>query len=103
MRDIALLPLAILLYGSGFLVWPACALAWRKARRTRALRLVFFLELLCLITLYGFMCFSTGILEHGYYWLVLMILANILFTPFAIGAAIYDFFRSQPLTALTSQ
>jgi hypothetical protein len=103
MRDIAFLPLAILLYGSGLLVWPACALAWRKERRTPALRIVFFLELVCLLTLGGFMCFSTGILQHGYYWLVLMILANILFTPFAIGAAIYDFSRGQTRTALTSQ
>ena len=95
MRDIALLPLLIILYGSGLLIWPACALAWRKTRRTRALRWAFFVKLVCLLTLYAFGCFSRGILEHGYYWLVLMIMANIVFTPFAIGAAIYDFFRGQ--------
>lgn len=95
MTDIALAPLAILLYGSGLLIWPVCALLWRKKRRTRALRWVFFSELFCLLVLYGFATFSNGILEHGYYWLVLMIVANVGFTPIALGAAIYDYFRGQ--------
>src|SRR5436305_11594804 len=102
MKDIALLPLAILLYGSGLLVCPACALAWRRPRRMRALPLVFFLELLCLLIHYGFMCFSRGMLEHGYYWLVLLILANILLTLLAIGAGVFDFLCGQAWSALTS-
>jgi hypothetical protein len=95
MRDLALAPVAALFYGSGLLVWPVCALLWRKKRRTRALRWVFFSELVCLLVLYGFAAFSRGILEHGYYWLLLMILANIVFTPLAIGAAVYDYIRGE--------
>jgi hypothetical protein len=96
MNDLAVAPLAILLYGSGLLIWPVCALLWRKKRRTLALRWVSLSELIGLLVLYGFASFSRGILEHGYYWLVLMILANIVFTPLAMGAAIYDYFRGQP-------
>jgi hypothetical protein len=95
MHDIAFAPLAILLYGSGLLVWPVCALLWRKKRRTRALRWVFLSELLCLLVLFGFAAFSRGILEHGYSWLILMIVANIAFTPLAMGGACYDYFRAR--------
>ena len=35
MNDLAVAPLAILLYGSGLLIWPACALLWRKNRTRR--------------------------------------------------------------------
>ena len=92
MRDIALAPLAILLYGSGLMVWPLCALFWRKTdRRSRALKWVFFAQLLLLLALIGFFVFSNGLLEHQYYWLILMIMLNLAFTPLAIGAAIYDF------------
>src|SRR5690349_20278222 len=95
MRDIALAPLAILLCGSGLLVWPTCALLWRKKRRTRALRWFFFSELLCQLVLAGFAVIPYRILEHGYYWLILMIMTNIVFTPLAIGAAFYDYFRGE--------
>ena len=99
MSHIVIAPFAILLYGSGLLIWPICALRWRKKRRTPSLRWVFFSELACLLVLYGFATFSREILEHGYYWLVLMILANIAFTLIAIGAAVYDYFRGQTHTA----
>src|SRR4051812_15249354 len=88
-------PLAILLYGSSLLIWPACAVLWRKKRRTRASRLVFFSEAVCQLLLGGFACFSRGILEHGYYWLLLMMLANVVSIPLAIGAAIYDYSRGR--------
>ena len=52
---------------------------------------MFFGELTCFLILAGFAAFSRGILAHGYSWLILMILVNIVFTPLAIAAAIYDF------------
>ena len=95
MRDIALAPLAILLYGSGLLVWPLCALFWRKTRRrAHALKWVFFTQLLLLLVLVGFLLFSNGLLEHGYYWLILMIMLNLLFTPLAIMEAMFDYFST---------
>jgi hypothetical protein len=91
MNDAFIGLIGALLYGSGLLFWPICALVWRRKRRTRALRVVFFFELTCLLVLAGFAAFSRGILAHGYSWLMLMILVNIVFTPLAIGAAIYDY------------
>jgi len=95
MSEIILIPFAVLLYGSGLLVWPICLLGSRNWRRARASCVFFFVQLACHLSLLGFMFFSPGILEHGYCWLMLMILANIVFTPLAIGAAIYDSVRSK--------
>jgi len=82
-------------YLSGLLVWPVCSFLWRRRkRRARVLRWVFFGQLVFLLTLVGFFVFSYGLLEHQYYWLVLMIMQNILFTPFAVGAALYDYAHS---------
>ena len=82
--------IGVLSYTSGLLVWPACLLAWRK-HRTRASRWVFIVEAVCQLVLIGFFVFSQRILEHQYYWLVLMILVNLGSAPFAIGAALYDY------------
>jgi hypothetical protein len=95
MQDLLIKNGAILLcglfYSSGLLVWPICALVWRRRKsRTRALPWVFFIELAGLLVLMGFCMFSHGILEHGYYWCVYMMFLNIAFTPFALGAALYD-------------
>jgi hypothetical protein len=80
-----------LLYLSGLLVWPACVLLWRKRkRRTRALHWVFFSQLLGDLVILAFFAFSQGILEHQYYWLMLMIMLNVFCTPLALLAAIYD-------------
>jgi hypothetical protein len=91
MNDAFIALIGALLYGSGLLFWPVCAFLWHRKRRTRALRLVFFCEFTCLLVLAGFAAFSHGILAHGYSWLMLMILANIIFTLLAIGAAIFDY------------
>jgi len=57
--------LGVLLYASGLLVWPICALLWRgTGRRARALRWTFFAELACQLIVVGFFIFSHGILEH---------------------------------------
>jgi hypothetical protein len=46
-----------------------------------------------MVILVSFGLFSRGILEHQYYWLILMIVVNVVFTPAAIAAAIYDYAR----------
>src|SRR5204863_9146792 len=92
MRDVFIGIFGILLYASGLFVWPVCLLLWRKkGRRTRASRWVFVAEVFCQLVLVGFFVFSHGILEHQYYWLILMIMVNLGFTPLALGAAIYDY------------
>src|SRR5438874_1008181 len=96
MQEIFIGFFGILFYVSGLLVLPICAVLWRKKRRTRALRWVFFIEVACLLVLAGFGAFSRGILEHRYSWFILMILANVVFTPFALCAAIYDYSAALP-------
>src|SRR5258708_414890 len=72
---------------------------WRKKRRARALRWVFFGQLVLLLVLIGFYLFSHGLLEHPYFWLILMIMLNVLFTPIAIWAAFYDYDHSNDRAA----
>jgi 4-amino-4-deoxy-L-arabinose transferase-like glycosyltransferase len=92
LTNIGAVLLGIPLYVGGLLVWPLCAVFWRRTkRRARALRWVFFGQLFSLLVLIGFFVFSSGLLEHQYYWLIYIILLNILFAPLEIGAAIYDY------------
>jgi hypothetical protein len=96
MRDIAYAPLGILLYGSGLLVWPVCASLWRKKkRRTTALGWVFFIEIVCLLVLCGLAASGAVKLEHGYYWFIIWIPLNLLLTLVSLGAAAYDYARSE--------
>jgi ABC-type phosphate transport system permease subunit len=90
-ENILMYMLGAVLYFSGLLVWPVYALLWRKRRRrTRALRWVFFSQLSCELVLAGFFFFSRGLMEHQYGWLFLMLVLNVVFTPVALLAAIYD-------------
>src|SRR5215472_5578523 len=85
-----------LLYVSGLLLWPIFALLWcRKKRRTIALRWVFFLELLCLAVIYVLAKTRIVKLEHGYYWFILWIPLNLLFTLAGLFAAMYDWAHSE--------
>ena len=84
-----------LLYLSGLLVWPIFALLWcKKKRRTPALRWVFFSELLCMLVVYGLAASGIVKLGHGYYWFIVWIPLNLLFTFAGIVAAIYDWAQS---------
>ena len=56
-------------------------------------------QLVCVLALIGFVVFSYGLLEHQYYWLMIMIVLNIVFTPLAVGAALYDYAHSITDTA----
>lgn len=83
--------LGLLLYGSGFLVWPVFAVLWRRSRRrARVLRWTFFAELLGQLALAGLLIFSRNILEHQYYWAMCMIILNVIFTPLMFLSAGYD-------------
>ena len=96
MKDVLINAAGALLYTSGLLIWPLCAFLWRKKKRpTTALRWVFFAELACTMALCGVAFFGSVTLEHGYYWFILLILLNLFFTLAALGAAVYDFIRSE--------
>ena len=88
---VGVIVLGVPAYLSGLLLWPAYAILWRKRNwRARVLRWVSFSHLALLVVLIGFSLFSRGLLEHQYYWFAMMILLNLLFTPFAFAAANFD-------------
>ena len=85
-----------LFYTSGFLIWPLCVFLWRKQKpRTTALRWLFFGELVCFAAVGGLALSSAVHLEHGYYWCIILIVVNVIFTVLALGAAIYDYDESR--------
>jgi hypothetical protein len=89
--------LGALLYVSGLLVWPICALLWRKqGRHARVLRWAFFGGLACQLVVAGFFVFSRGIFGHQYYWCIVSMMVNVLFTPPMIIAALYDHGNQSP-------
>lgn len=100
MREVLIEIIGVLGYASGLLVWPVCLMAWRrKRRRTTALCWMFIAEIICQLVLIGFFVFSHGMLEHQYYWLMLMIMVNLGFTPLALAAALYDYGRDSRIHA----
>ena len=99
MQSLIAVAVGVFAHGSGLLIWPSCALVWRRKRRTPALGWVFIVELGCQLVLGGFAAFFPGLLEHEYYWLALMIVANLVFTLLAIGAACRDYFSGSSLDA----
>jgi hypothetical protein len=91
MKDVLMMVVGGVLYFSGLLVWPVCVFLWRKKkRRTRVLRWVFLCQLLCDLVLAAFCAFSRGLMEHQYGWIFLMLVVNVVFTPAALLAAVYD-------------
>jgi len=77
--SILLAPLAILLYGSGLLLWPLRR--WRhRGHRTRV-RALAFVSIAQLVAYLAVACCSIFIrLGHFYYWFIFLIQLNILFT-----------------------
>jgi hypothetical protein len=84
----------ILIYLGGLLIWPLCAFVGRKRnRRTTALRWVFCSELLCLLVMIGVALFSNLLAGSAFFWFWGAL--NLAFTLAAVGAARFDFTRSQ--------
>jgi hypothetical protein len=83
-----LAPLAVLLYSSGLLFWPIRRWVRRNKIRGKVLWLVFLVQLISYAVV---ACCSIFIrLEHFYYWFILLIELNILFTIAALVALIRD-------------
>ena len=85
---VLMVPLAVLLYGSGLLFWPIRRWVRRKKVRGKSLGFVFLFQLASYVIV-G--CCSMFIkLGHFYYWFFFLIELNILFTIAAVIALIRD-------------
>ncbi len=80
-RNILLLPLPILFYASGLLLWPIRRWLRRKRSvRGRSLGFVFLGQIAAYAITIIIGAIRPGMLEHGYYWFIILIELNILFT-----------------------
>src|SRR2546426_12384628 len=89
--NILLAPLAILLYGSGLLLWPIRR--WRKRKRAvrgKSLGFVFLGQCVSYIGVVFLAVLQPSLLEHGYYWFIVLIEINVVFSIAAVIAWIRD-------------
>jgi hypothetical protein len=87
--NILLVPLAIVMYGSGLLLWPIRRWLHRKQKiRGRFLAIVFIVQLVSYVAV---ACSSAFVrLGHFYYWFIVLIELNIVFTLIGVFAWIRD-------------
>lgn len=86
--QILLLPLGVLIYGSGLLFWPIRRWVRRNKVRGKSLGFVFLAQL---ISYAAVACCSAFIkLGHFYYWFIFLIQLNVLFTIAAVVALLRD-------------
>src|SRR5438552_10790349 len=73
-RDILLIPLAVVFYGSGLLLWPIRRWLCRKrAVRGKSLGFVFLGQLISFVATIIVAVVRPRMLEHGYYWFIVLI------------------------------
>ncbi len=86
--QILLLPLGVLIYGSGLLFWPIRRWVRRNKVRGKSLGFVFLAQVVSYLAV---ACCSAFIkLEHFYYWFIFLIELNVLFTIAAVVALLRD-------------
>ena len=80
-RNILLSPLLVVFYGSGLLLWPIRRWLRRKRSvRGRLLGFFFLGQTVAYATIIIIGAIRPRMLEHGYYWFIILIELNILFT-----------------------
>ena len=90
-KELAWDVLGIVLYGSGLFFWPLRGLVARRVRRRGKALLSLFILQVVLYMLMAFLAFTAIVrLEHGYYWLIIALPLNGLFTIAAIVAWVCD-------------
>src|SRR6266481_6015140 len=95
LKQILLLPVGVLMYGSGLLFWPIRRWVRRKKPRGKSLGFVFLAQILSYLAV---ACCSTFIsLEHFYYWFIFLIELNVLFTIAAVVALLRDIHHERTL------
>ena len=87
--NILLAPLAILIYGSGLLLWPIRRWLRRRQKvRGRFLAFVFIVQLMAYVAT---ACTSAFVqLENFYYWFIFLIELNVVFTVAGVIAWVRD-------------
>ena len=89
--NILLAPLAILLYGSGLLLWPIRR--WRGRKRAvgaKSQGFVFLGQCIAYVGVAVVAALRPRLLEHEYYWFVILIELNVVFTVAGVIAWIRD-------------
>src|SRR5436190_14996772 len=95
--NILLAPVAILIYGSGLVLWPIRRWLRRRKPRGKSLGFVFLAQLVSYVVV---ACCSFFIqLGHFYYWFIFLIELNIVFTIAAVVAWIRDAYYERTLEA----
>jgi|SRR5882724_3764086 len=83
--------LTVAFYGTGLLLWPLKRFFSRHHHvQGKGLLFVFLGQILSYLIVGGLCSFSRIHLEHGYYWFIILILLNILFTIAGVVAWICD-------------
>lgn len=96
--QILLLPLAVVIYASGLLLWPVRRWLRRKRSvRGRSLGFVFLGQLISYAATIIVAVIRPKLLEHGYYWFIILIELNVLFTIAGVVAWIRDSFHERRL------
>ena len=89
--DLIAVPLALLFYGSGFSLWPIRRWLRRKQSvRGRALGFIFLGQIIAYAAALIVAAIRPGIFEHGYYWFILLIELNMMFTALGVVAWLRD-------------
>src|SRR6185436_4827254 len=89
--EILLMPIAVVFYASGLLLWPIRRWLRRKRSiRGRSLWFVFLGQLAAYLATIIVAAIRPQMLEHGYYWCIILIELNILFTIAGVVAWIRD-------------
>lgn len=86
-----MLPVVLLLYAGGLLLWPIRR--WRRREsphRGKALGFVFLAQLLSYVAVAVTAAIKPRLLEHGYYWFIVLMELNVLFSIAGVIAWIRD-------------
>ena len=96
--NILLAPFAVLIYGSGLLLWPVRRWLRRKQKeRAKSLALVFLSQLVAYLAVAC--CCVFVHLGHFYYWFIILLELNIVFTIAGVIAWIRDTRHERTLEA----
>ena len=94
---ILLLPVAVLIYASGLLLWPIRRWLRRSKVRGKTLGVVFLAQLLSYVAVGCCAIFIQ--LGHFYYWFIFLIELNVLFSVAAVVAWVRDASHERKLEA----
>jgi hypothetical protein len=101
--NVLLAPFVVLLYASGLLLWPIRR--WRmrtRAIRGKSLGFVLLGQIISYVAVAVVATLRPWLLEHGYYWFIILIELNIIFTIAGAIAWIRDSYFERRRAAIQS-